>query len=83
MTQELDKLLKDAKAGKKVKEDDIPPQVFVKGVVATSSEPAEMQSKQDDSAIGKNQAEKQTVTGNHFMFTCVCSDFLLQFVCCN
>eukprot|EP00112_Aurelia_sp_Birch-Aquarium-sp1_P009762 Seg212.5 transcript_id=Seg212.5/GoldUCD/mRNA.D3Y31 product="Coiled-coil and C2 domain-containing protein 1-like" protein_id=Seg212.5/GoldUCD/D3Y31 len=36
--KELDKLLKDARAGKTVKEDDIPPQVFIKSAKDTTSQ---------------------------------------------
>ena len=36
-------MLKDAKAGKMIKEDDIPPPVFVKGAKAASDEPKEAQ----------------------------------------
>ena len=48
--QELDRLLKDARAGKTVKEDDIPPQVFVKGAKDTTSQQQQQPQKDTSTA---------------------------------
>ena len=49
-SQELDRLLKDARAGKTVKEDDIPPQVFVKGAKDTTSQQQQIPQKDTSTA---------------------------------
>jgi len=57
-TKELEKLLKDAKAGKTVKEDDIPPPVFVKGAVSSPSEPTQVQVSHDNTEKASELVEK-------------------------
>ena len=77
MLQELDKLLKDAKAGKTVNEDDIPPPVFVKGMVAASDGPAQVQSSQDSAKQTHEEVEKPAVNGKLFQLTYVWEFYLV------
>ena len=61
--KELEKLLKDAKAGKTVKEDDIPPPVFVKGAVSSPSEPTQVQVSHDNTEKASELVEKPVMKG--------------------
>ena len=69
-------MLKDAKAGKAVKEDDIPPPVFVKGAVSSPSEPVQIQVSHDDAQKTDEVVQKPIMKGIQVCIWCIGSKWI-------